>query len=188
MLKASPKTFWSQTEVLPKINSSAHIAEAASVIGSVTISAGVMVCPGASIRGDEGMPIFIGEDSNIQDGAVLHGLMNKRKVVQGNEYSIYVGNRVSCGHCCVVHGPCVIHDDTFIGFNAVVIGSEIDEHVYIGHGAQVVGVHIAAGRYVEHGTSVLTQAQADALPEIPIAIRDFNAEVVEKNTELARTY
>ncbi len=46
----------------------------ASVIGDVTIGANVMVSPLASVRGDEGMPIFIGKDSNVQDGIVIHGL------------------------------------------------------------------------------------------------------------------
>jgi len=33
-----------------------------------------MVSPMASIRGDEGMPVYIGNDSNVQDGVVIHGL------------------------------------------------------------------------------------------------------------------
>lgn len=188
MLQKAPKTYWSTCEQAPSVAATAYIADTATVTGHVEISEGVMVCPGASVRGDEGMPIFIGPHSNIQDGAVLHGLMGQRQEVNGRSYSIYIGDRVSCGHCCVIHGPSVVAHDTFVGFNAAVVGSVVADHVYIGHGAQVIGVHIPAGRYVAHGTTVCTQAVADALPEVPEDIRTFNAEVVDKNSELARNY
>lgn len=188
MITNSPKTYWSDQEVQPIISDKAYVFESAAVIGAVVISDGVLVSPGASIRGDEGMPIFVGEDSNVQDAAVLHGLMGQTKPMEGKEYAIYIGPRVSCGHCAVIHGPCCIKGDTFVGFNAVVIDSVVEPNVYIGHGAQVVGVHIPEGRYVEHGAAVTTQAQADTLPLVPEELRHFNEQVVAKNAELARKY
>ena len=66
-----------------------------------------MVSPTASIRGDEGQPLFVGDDSNVQDGVVIHALeteMNGQPVtknlceVDGRSYAVYVGNRVSLAH------------------------------------------------------------------------------------------
>ena len=188
MIKNSPPTYWSDTEKKPQISPKAHIFESANVVGAVVISDGVLVSPGASIRGDEGMPIYVGTDSNVQDGAVVHGLMGQTKSVHGTDYAIYIGPRVSCGHCCVIHGPCAIEGDTFIGFNAVVHDCVIESNVYIGHGAQVVGVHIPADRYVAHGMTVATQEEADVLPLVPEELRHFNEQVVSKNAELARKY
>ena len=85
----------------------AYIHAAAVVIGDVTLSPRVMVCPFASIRGDEGVPIFIGDDSNVQDCVVLHALEtfenghqipDHLRTVQGRQYAIYVGRRVSLAH------------------------------------------------------------------------------------------
>ncbi len=46
----------------------------AVVNASVTIGEMIFVAQGASIRGDEGQPIFVGDYSNVQDGVVIHGL------------------------------------------------------------------------------------------------------------------
>ena len=59
---------------VPQISDSTYVDEKASVIGRVILSEGVYVAPSASVRGDEGEPIFVVAGSNIQDGVVLHGL------------------------------------------------------------------------------------------------------------------
>jgi carbonic anhydrase/acetyltransferase-like protein (isoleucine patch superfamily) len=48
------------------IDPTTYIHPQASVIGDVVIGANVMVSPMASIRGDEGMPVFIGKNSNVR--------------------------------------------------------------------------------------------------------------------------
>ena len=58
----------------PVIDPTTYVHPLASVIGNVTLGKNIMVSPTAAIRGDEGQPIFIGDDSNVQDGVVLHGL------------------------------------------------------------------------------------------------------------------
>ena len=56
---------------LRKTDENALIAEGASVTGDVRLAKGVSIWYGAVLRGDMG-PITIGEDTNIQDGAILH--------------------------------------------------------------------------------------------------------------------
>lgn len=188
MIISSPKTTWSTITKCPQISTDSYVFDSAYVIGDVTLGNHILVSPGASLRADEGNPIFVGNDSNVQDYAILHGLKNKFITVEGNNYSIYVGERVSCAHACIIHGPCWIKGDTFVGFNSVLYNCTIEKNVFIGHGTQVIGVTIPANRFVNHGQSVLTQAEADALPQIPADYRDFNDGVVATNVELAAGY
>ena len=86
----------------------------AVVNGSVTIGEMIFVAQGASIRGDKGQPIFVGDYSNVQDGVVIHGLetfegdhellLNKVQLA-GKQYWVYIGKRVSLAHQSQVHGP-----------------------------------------------------------------------------------
>src|SRR4030065_2540387 len=98
----------------PAIPKSSFVHQLAAVIGDVKLGERVYVAPAASIRGDEGQPIYVGNDSNVQDGVVIHGLetmeegkeIAKNQVeVAGRKYSVYVGDRVSMAHQSQVHGP-----------------------------------------------------------------------------------
>ncbi|MDY6896190.1 MAG: carbonic anhydrase, partial [Thermotogota bacterium] len=74
MIHQSVVTDFCQKEYLPEVDSSAFIHPVAAVIGHVFIGKRVMVAPFASVRGDEGQPIFVGDESNVQDGVILHAL------------------------------------------------------------------------------------------------------------------
>jgi len=69
----NPQTPWNPYPTVSVIDRTAFVHPEASVIGAVKIGAYVMVSPFASLRGDEGMPILIGDNSNVQDGVVVHG-------------------------------------------------------------------------------------------------------------------
>jgi len=85
--------------ISPVVHPTAFIEESAQVVGGVNIGPDSSVWYNAVVRGDVHY-IRIGERSNIQDGAVLHGTFNK--------YPIVIENDVSVGHNAVVHG-CTIH-------------------------------------------------------------------------------
>ncbi len=87
-----------------------YIAESAHVIGDVIIGNEASVWFNAVIRGDSST-IIIGDESNIQDGCVLHAeAWNK----------LIIGKGVTVGHLAMLHG-CVIGDNTLIGINSVVL-------------------------------------------------------------------
>ncbi len=183
----------------PEIAKSAFVHQLASVIGDVTLGEKVYVAPAASIRGDEGQPIYIGNDSNVQDGVVLHGLetMEEGKVIEknqvevnGKKYSVYVGDRVSMAHQSQIHGPALVGNDSFIGMQALVFKATLGDGVVLEPGAKVVGVKIASRRYVPTGSVIAKQADADALPEITdtYAFKDLNKAVVHVNTQFADGY
>jgi len=94
----------------PRIPQSAYVAPEAVVIGRVTLGERVCVLPCAVIRADND-EIVIGDDSNVQDGAVLH-------VDPGIPMAI--GANVTIGHQAMLHG-CTIGDGTLVGIQAVVL-------------------------------------------------------------------
>jgi carbonic anhydrase/acetyltransferase-like protein (isoleucine patch superfamily) len=105
-----------------------YIAEGASVIGSVRIGANASVWFGAVVRADEGT-IVIGENSNIQDCAVLH-------CEKGND--LLIGRGVTVAHKAMLHG-CTIGDNSMIGVGAIVLnGAIIGSNCLVGAGALVL--------------------------------------------------
>lgn len=199
-IRANPVTPWNPVPTEPVIDPTAYIHPQASVIGDVTIGASVMVSPMASVRSDEGMPIFVGDESNVQDGVILHALetvdeegepLEKNQVeVDGKAYAVYIGERVSLAHQAQVHGPAYVGNDTFIGMQAFVFKSRIGNNCVLEPTSAAIGVNISDGRYVPAGTIVTSQAEADDLPEIKddYAYKHTNEAVVYVNTNLAEGY
>ncbi|MFN8508056.1 MAG: hypothetical protein U0547_10895 [Dehalococcoidia bacterium] len=199
LVRPNVKTGFNPTVEQPAIASGAFIDPLASVIGNVSVGARVYVAPFASIRGDEGQPIVIGEGSNVQDGVVLHALetfdgsepVEKNLVtVDGKKFAVYVGKNVSMAHQSQVHGPAAVGDNTFVGMQALVFKAVVGKNVVIEPGAKVIGVTIPEGRYVTAGSVVTSQAAADALPKITpdYAFATLNNGVLEVNHSFADAY
>ena len=112
---------------VPVIPQSCFIAPNATIIGSVTLGERVSILFGAVLRGDE-EPIIIGDDSNVQDNAVLH---------TDPGCPITIGKGVSIGHQVMLHG-CTIGDGALIGIAAVVLNSAVvGKDCLVGAGAVI---------------------------------------------------
>lgn len=112
----------------PTIAKDVFIADGARVIGDVHIGEGASVWFNSTLRGDV-MPIYIGRETNIQDGSVLHGTFGK--------YACEVGDRVTIGHNVILHG-CKIGRLCLIGMGSIVMdGAEIGEFSMVGAGSLV---------------------------------------------------
>ena len=108
-----------------KSDENVFIADTAVVVGDVTLEKGVSVWFQAVVRGDEGA-IHVGENTNIQDAAILHSHTT-------------VGKNCTIGHGAIVHG-CTVGDDTLIGMGAIALnGAKIGNHCLVGAGALVTG-------------------------------------------------
>ncbi|KKW67817.1 hypothetical protein AAV94_08370 [Lampropedia cohaerens] len=106
----------------PSINTSAWVADNATVLGRVSLAAQSSVWFGAVIRGDM-EHIQIGEGSNIQDGSVLHADAGK---------PLTIGAHVTVGHQAMLHG-CTIGDESLIGIGAVILnGARIGRNCLVG--------------------------------------------------------
>lgn len=111
----------------PDIADSCFVAPSASLIGAVRMAANASVWFNCVLRADN-EPIVIGENSNVQDGSVLH-------VDPG--YPIEIAANVTIGHKVMLHG-CQIGEGTLIGMNAVVLnGARIGKNCLIGANALV---------------------------------------------------
>lgn len=103
------------------------IAPTAAVMGNVILKQNASIWFGATLRGDND-PIIIGENSNIQDGSVLH---------TDTGSPLTIGRDVTVGHMVMLHG-CTIGDNSLIGMNAVVLnGAKIGSNSLVGAGALV---------------------------------------------------
>jgi carbonic anhydrase len=184
---------------IPEIKSTAYVHSLAAVIGNVYLGERVMVAPAASVRGDEGQPIWVGNDVNIQDCVVLHALETEHHdvlveeavvEVDGNYYGVYIDERVSLAHQCQVHGPASIGADTFVGMQSLVFRATVGKNCVIEPKALVMGVNVADGRYVPAGALITTQAAANQLPFVNYSdhFKNLSKLVAEVDTESATVY
>lgn len=101
------------------------ICDGAVVVGDVQLGKGVNIWYNAVLRGDEGA-IIVGENTNVQDCAVMHE-------------ETTVGSGCTIGHGAIVHG-CTIGNNTLIGMGATVLnGAKIGNNCIVGAGALVTG-------------------------------------------------
>jgi Carbonic anhydrases/acetyltransferases, isoleucine patch superfamily len=100
----------------PLIPQSAWIDPSALVAGDVTLGEEVSVWPQATIRGDVNQ-ITIGNQTNVQDGAVLHCTHDGPYSPGGK--ALVIGDRVTIGHQACLHG-CTVEHDVLIGIGATV--------------------------------------------------------------------
>jgi len=129
----------------PEIAAGAWVAPGAVLVGRVILRRGASVWYGCVLRSDmEGAEIEIGEDSNIQDGTVVHVDV---------EMSCRVGARVTVGHGAILHA-CTVGDDAMIAMGATVLS-----------GAKVgPGSIVAAGAVVPEGTEIPPGVIAAGVP------------------------
>jgi carbonic anhydrase len=188
-ISPNPKTSFNRVQHFPTISKTAFVSPFSSVIGDVTIQRNVYIAPNASIRADEGTPFFIGWNTNLQDGVILHGLLHQQIPVGNKKYSIYIGNRVTVAHGALVHGPCFIGNRVFVGFRSIVFNAIIGEGAFISTDAIVTdGVRIPPNRFVPPGVTIDTQAKANALRTVPKNRREFAREVQRVNREFPSSY
>jgi carbonic anhydrase/acetyltransferase-like protein (isoleucine patch superfamily) len=123
----------------PSVHPDAFVHESADVIGRVVLGARASVWPRAVIRGDTDI-ITVGEESNIQDGAVLHA---------DKGVPCTLGDRVTIGHLACIHG-CTIENEVLVGIGAIVMNrAQIGTGSLIGAGALISeGVQIPPGSLV----------------------------------------
>ncbi len=187
--RAAPPTPWSRDLAEPDVDGSAYVHSFSNIIGDVRIDGNVLVAPGTSIRADEGFPFRIGDSSNIQDGVVIHGLEKGRVIGDdGNSYSVWIGRNSCITHLALIHGPAFIGDDCFIGFRSTVFNARVGNGCIIMMHALIQDVEIPPGKYVPSGATVVSQQQADRLPDVQDADRAFAHHVVEINEALRAGY
>jgi len=118
--------------ITPQFGNNCYLAENSTVVGEVVMGDNCSVWFNAVIRGDVNS-IHIGNNTNIQDGAVIHCTYQRSKTV--------IGNNVSIAHNAIVHG-CTVEDNVLVGMGAIVMDNAVIKS----------GCIIAAGAVVLQGT------------------------------------
>ncbi|RYG16349.1 MAG: gamma carbonic anhydrase family protein [Chitinophagaceae bacterium] len=150
-------------EVYPKWGDDCFIAENATIVGDVVMGHRCSIWFNAVVRGDVNA-ITIGNESNIQDGAVIHATYLKA--------ATHIGNRVSVGHNAIVHG-CTVKDNVLIGMGAIVMDhAVIEEFCIIGAGSVVLENAVCESGFVYAGTPAkkikpITEEQRALLMKLP---------------------
>lgn len=150
------RTFRGKTPLVP---ASAYVDDSAQVLGDVTLGERSSIWMNAVVRGDIS-PITIGDDTNVQDGSVLH--------VQG-EIPLVIGSRVTLGHSVTVHA-CTIEDRVLIGMGAVVLDRSVISE----------GSIVAAGSLVRMDTIVPPRTLVAGVPAKPVrSLSDEDLDLID---------
>ena len=157
---------------MPNIDKSAFIHPQSFIAGDVAIGKRVSVWPFVSIRGDSDK-ITIGDDSNVQDGCVIH-------VDDGVPCSI--GKRVGIGHRAIVHGA-TIADDVLIGMGAVLLN-----RVQVGSGSIIAAGAVVREGFVVPPNSLVMGVPGKIVRETTPDERARIARTVEAYIELQERY
>lgn len=169
----------------PKVDPTAYIDPTALLIGNVKIGPKVYIGPNAVIRADEAdsngkvAPIIIAEGSNVQDAVIIHALAGTK---------VTVGKKTSLAHGCVIHGPCTIGDNCFIGFRAVIFKANIANNVMVSTSAVVQGYDLQENSLVPTACKIVSKDDTVCLKTVAQKHKDFMKEVVAANIALAKGY
>ena len=150
----------------PQFGKNCFLADTAVVVGEVVVGENCTFWFNAVVRGDV-HSITIGDNTNIQDGAIIHCTYQKAKTV--------IGSNVSVAHNAIVHG-CTIEDNVLIGMGAIVMDDAV-----VGKGSI-----IAAGAIVLPKTIIEPGSIYAGIPAK--RIKDTGDEMKEVIERTARNY
>lgn len=153
----------------PEIDETAYVSKHAVLIGDVKIGKNASVWPGCVLRADINS-IELGENSNIQDGTMVH---------LADDAGVKIGKNTTIGHGAIIHG-CEIGDGCLIGMGAIVLDKAvIGDNSIVGAGAVVT-----KGTIVPPGSMVLG-TPAKVVKELDEKTREGLAYWAQKYVKLA---
>jgi len=122
---------------MPTIHPSAFIAPNAVIIGDVEIGANSSIWFNCVVRGDMN-DIRIGENTNIQDGTIIH--------IDSRTCGTYIGDNITVGHMCLLHA-CTLESGSMVGMQATIMdGAVVEQGALVAAGALVPpGKRVGAG-------------------------------------------
>ena len=169
----------------PVVHETSFVDPTAVLCGQVIVGANVFIGPYAVIRADEVdaegnmEPIIISANSNIQDGVVIHSK---------DGAAVLIGEHTSIAHRSIVHGPCKVGSNVFIGFNTVLFNCEVGDHAVVRHNCVVDGHNIPENFYLPSATVVSSETDLSALATVPQSAQEFSESVMHTNVSLAQAY
>lgn len=149
--------------IYPTFGEDCFIAENATIVGDVEMGNNCSIWFNAVVRGDVNS-IKIGNNTNIQDGVIIHATYQKAATL--------IGNNVSIGHNAIVHG-CKLMDNVLVGMGSIVMDNVIiNSYCIIAAGSVVLENTICESGYIYAGTPAkkikkISDEQRDLLNRLP---------------------
>lgn len=170
---------------LPQIHESVYVDQTAILCGKIIVHENVFIGPYAVIRADEinasgdMEPIVIGAHSNIQDGVVIHSKSGA---------AVVIGENTSIAHRSIVHDPCTVGNNVFIGFNSVLFNCTVGDGCVVRHNSVVDGCDLPPGFYVPSTERIGPNTDLDQIPRVTAQASEFSEDVARTNNELVQGY
>jgi len=170
---------------VPVIHESAYVDSTAILCGKIIVEENVFIGPYAVIRADEvdenGQmePIIIGANSNIQDGVVIHSKAGGL---------VRIGINTSIAHRSIVHGPCVVGSNVFIGFNSVLFDCVVGNGSVVRHNSVVEHCEVPENFHIPSTTNIHSNNELVNIPQVAAKESDFSESVLRANHELVIGY
>jgi carbonic anhydrase/acetyltransferase-like protein (isoleucine patch superfamily) len=178
-IRPNPRGDW------PQIDPTAYVDPTAQIIGLVQVGPRVFIGPNAVIRADEVdnhsqvKPIVLEADCNVQDAVIIHALAGT---------SVTIGSRTSVTHGSILHGPCTLGQQCFVGFGATLYNVTAGNDVFVGTRAIVQNVDLPAKTFVPPGASAICQEQIAELGLTGDCEMEFMKKIVQANLKLTEGY
>lgn len=167
---------YSLENLTPQIGDNNFIAPNTDIIGDVKTGHKVSIWFGARLRADLS-PIIIGDESNIQDNAVIHG---------DPGFPIILGKRVTIGHGAILHG-CKIDDGSVIGMGSILLnGVHIPKNCLVGAGS-VVSANLKAEEgdlIIGNPAKVIKKLSPKHMEYLEFAYTEYTSEIDKYNNKL----
>lgn len=179
MLRKNPAGYY------PVVSSKAYVDNTAIICGRVIVEDNVFIGPYAVLRADEVNeqndmePIIIKRDSNVQDGVVVHSKAGARVVV---------GERSSIAHRSIIHGPCEVGDDVFIGFNSVLFSCQVGNGCVVRHNVVIDGCNLPEKFHVPSMMHLGENFDLHSIPQVEPEHASFSESVIGANHYLLEGY
>ncbi|TDF36226.1 gamma carbonic anhydrase family protein [Alteromonadaceae bacterium M269] len=155
----------SYRNITPTIADNCFVDPSSVLVGDIVIGENSSIWPLVAARGDVNS-MRIGDNSNIQDGTVLH--VTRKSANNPDGYPLTIGDYVTVGHKCMLHG-CTLGSRILVGMGAIVMdGAVVEDDVIIGAGSLVPPNKTLESGYLYVGSPVkkireLNQGERDFL-------------------------
>lgn len=160
-------------DIYPQIGDDCYLADNATVVGEVTMGRNCSVWFNAVVRGDVNS-IKIGDNTNIQDGAVIHCTYKTAKTI--------IGSNVSIGHNALVHG-CTVKDNVLIGMGAIVM-----DHAVVESGSIIAAGAVVLENTIVQAHSIYAGVPAKRIKKVDDKRNDIFARTAENYITYAKWY
>ncbi len=169
--------------ITPNFTKTVYIDDSSVLVGDITIGEHSSIWPLVAARGDVNT-ITIGENTNIQDGTVLHVTRKSTNNPKGNP--LIIGDNVTIGHKCMLHG-CELGNRILVGMGAIIMdGAIIEDDVFIGAGSLVPPNKVLKSGYLYVGNPVkqvrkLKESESNFLLQSAINYVELKDEYLSEN-------